>query len=195
MNLIFKLKYEINRFQIKRKIKNLGKNAYIKKKYHIIGGKYIFLGDDVSIREGASIQCFDNYAGKKLSPKLTIGKGTFINRFVTILCADSITIGSNSFFGSFVTICNENHGIDLSSSICYGKQPLTTKPITIGSNCWIGDKTIILPGVTIGDNSIIGAGSVVTKDIPEKAVAVGNPARVIKKWNLSKGKWETVNEN
>ncbi len=56
----------------------------------------------------------------------------------------------------------------------------TAKPITVGDNVWIGGNAVILPGVTIGRNSVIGAGSVVTKDIPDNVVAVGNPCKVIK---------------
>lgn len=71
----------------------------------------------------------------------------------------------------------------------YLSQPLETKPVTIGRNCWIGARVIILPGVTIGNFSIIGAGSVVTKDIPEYSIAVGNPAHVIKKWDPDSKAW------
>jgi acetyltransferase-like isoleucine patch superfamily enzyme len=66
--------------------------------------------------------------------------------------------------------------------------------VRIEKGCWIGEKVIILPGVNIGKRSIIGAGSVVTKSIPEYSIAVGNPARVIKTWNKDKKQWVKENE-
>ena len=63
------------------------------------------------------------------------------------------------------------------------------KPVHIGENVWVGAGTVIVPGVTIGKNSVIGAGSVVTKDIPDYSVAVGNPAKVIKRYDINKQKW------
>ena len=194
MKLLYKIKYLIDRLFLKKKIHKLGKKAYIRRKYIILGGKYISIGDNVSIREGASIQCFYKYADRILSPTLMIGNNVFINRYVSIICADSITIGDNCYFGSFVTICDENHGTDPRSTECYGKQPLVTEAICIGANCWIGDKSTILRGVSIGPNSIVGAGSVVTKSIPNHSIVAGNPARVIKRWNDQKNTWEKINE-
>ena len=101
-------------------------------------------------------------------------------------------IGSNSMFGSSCFISDENHGMDPADSKRYECQPLQLSTVIIGENCWIGEKAIILPGVTIGDNAVIGAGSVVTRDIPANTIAVGNPARVIKSFNYDKREWETV---
>ena len=62
-------------------------------------------------------------------------------------------------------------------------------PVHIGKNCWLGAGVIVLPGITIGDDTVVGAGSVVTKDIPSFSVAVGNPARVIKRYDDALGVW------
>ena len=74
--------------------------------------------------------------------------------------------------------------------IRYEAQKLDVKTVNIGKNCWIGEKAIIMPGVSIGDNAVIGAGSVVTKSVPADSIAVGNPARVIKKFDYIEKKWK-----
>ncbi|MFT5295393.1 MAG: maltose O-acetyltransferase [Colwellia sp.] len=86
---------------------------------------------------------------------------------------DNIIIGDNtsfSFQNVIITSTHDSAGFD----------KIITKPVVIGKNCWITTRVIILPGVTIGDNVTIGAGSVVTKDIPSNTFAAGNPAKVIK---------------
>ena len=82
-----------------------------------------------------------------------------------------------------MTICDNNHGTTYFYTLHEApiKRKLYTKgPVIIGNNVWIGGNVIVLPGVTIGDNVIIGAGSVVTKDIPDNKIAYGNPCRIIR---------------
>ena len=89
----------------------------------------------------------------------------------------TITIGENCLFGpnvSLYTAGHPVHPVTRASGYEYGK------PIKIGDNCWIGGSTVVLPGVSIGNNVVIGAGSVVTKDIPDNVIAVGNPCRVLR---------------
>jgi acetyltransferase-like isoleucine patch superfamily enzyme len=88
-----------------------------------------------------------------------------------------------------IVLSGLNHGYE-DISIPPRLQKVTTKKITIADNVWIGANSVITAGVTIGKHSIIGAGSVVTKDIPDYAVAVGNPARVIKKYSFTTNSWE-----
>lgn len=141
----------------------------------------------VSIDKGGRIDCYP-ILGKTL-PQVYIGENTMICFSFTLLCAEKIIIGRNCLIASHVFISDENHGIKI-NNIPYACQPLITKPIEIGNNVWLGEKVIVLPGVHIGENSIIGAGSVVTNNIPENSIAVGNPAHVIKKWNAKKKDWE-----
>lgn len=108
---------------------------------------------------------------------IEVGKNFFANYNCTILDVAKVTIGDNCFMAPNVAIYTAGHPIypDVRSAMWeYGKQ------VTIGDNVWIGGTTVICPGVNIGSNVIIGAGSVVTKDIPDWAVAAGNPCKVLR---------------
>lgn len=175
-----------------RKGVKLGKNSFIREHTKISGGKYIKIGNHVRIYPYSRLECFSYISGEKLTPQLTIGDNVFMGRNTSILCANEITIGANTMFGSYCFVSDENHGMDPSSGERYECQPLQLSKVSIGQNCWIGEKTIILPGVSIGDNAIIGAGSVVTRDIPANTIAVGNPAHVIKRFNFNAKIWEIV---
>lgn len=108
---------------------------------------------------------------------ITLGKDVMMNYGCTLLDTCSITIGDHTLIGPETGIYTACHPIDPFIRL---ENQEYGKPITIGKNVWIGGHCVILPGVTIGDNSVIGAGSVVTKDIPSNVVAVGNPCKVIK---------------
>lgn len=110
-----------------------------------------------------------------------IGKNVFINSDCKFQDQGGIFIGDGVLIGHKVVLATLNH--DMSPEKRRGMYP---KPIKIGRNVWIGSNSTVLPGVTVGDNAVIGAGSVVTKDIPENTVAAGNPARVIKTIDVSK---------
>lgn len=105
--------------------------------------------------------------------------GDYVYANFGLTCVDDthIYVGDRTMFGPHVTLATANHPIlpELRE-----KAYQYNKPIHIGKNCWIGSGVIIVPGITIGDNSVIGAGSVVTKDIPANVVAVGNPCHVMR---------------
>lgn len=109
---------------------------------------------------------------------INIGKGVFINAGCRFQDQGGITIGDSSLIGHNVVITTLNH-----SFAPENRGDMIPVPVVIGKRVWIGSNSTILPGVTIGDNAIIGAGSVVTKDIPANMIAVGNPAKVIKSIN------------
>ncbi|WP_306209173.1 sugar O-acetyltransferase [Actinoplanes sp. RD1] len=108
---------------------------------------------------------------------LHVGDRTFINFGLMALDVAQIRIGQDVLMGPNVQLLTPTHPIDPEPRRAKWEAAL---PITIGDNVWIGGMTVICPGVTVGDNSVIGAGAVVTKDIPADVVAVGNPARVIR---------------
>eukprot|EP01120_Amphizonella_sp_Union-15-10_P003439 TRINITY_DN1385_c0_g1_i1.p1 TRINITY_DN1385_c0_g1~~TRINITY_DN1385_c0_g1_i1.p1 ORF type:complete len:197 (-),score=41.35 TRINITY_DN1385_c0_g1_i1:139-729(-) len=109
---------------------------------------------------------------------VALGEGVYINFGCVILDCAPVEIGDNVMFGPNVQLYPATHPTDAKLRISGKEYAL---PIKIGNNVWIGGGVIILPGVSIGDNTTIGAGSVVTKDIPDNVVAVGNPCKVIKK--------------
>lgn len=108
---------------------------------------------------------------------ILVGENVFFNFNCVVLDVAPVTIGSRVMFAPNVQIYTATHPInhaERSSGVEYAK------PITIGDDVWIGGSAVICPGVSIGDRSIIGAGSVVTKDIPSDVIAAGNPCRVIR---------------
>lgn len=112
---------------------------------------------------------------------LHLGSHVFINFNLSLVDDTHIYIGDYTMIGPNVMIATAGHPI---LPELRGEEPYQFNlPVHIGKNCWIGGNTSIIPGVSIGDNTVIGAGSVVTKDIPENVVAVGNPCRVLRKIN------------
>ena len=105
--------------------------------------------------------------------KIVIGRAAYINRSTMIDASERIEIGANTMIGPFCYITDHDHAIG-STDI------LVSKPTRIGERCWLGTHVTVLKGVTIGDDTVVGAGSVVTKSLPARVVAVGNPARVLR---------------
>lgn len=109
---------------------------------------------------------------------IEVGKNFFANYNCTIIDVAKVTIGDNCQMAPNVSIYTAGHPLHPVSRNSLYEYGIS---VTIGDNVWIGGNTVILPGVHIGSNTVIGAGSVVTKDIPDWAVAVGNPCRVVRK--------------
>lgn len=108
---------------------------------------------------------------------ITLGRKVFFNFNCVVLDVMPVTIGNHTLFGPAVQIYTATHPLDAAER----RRGLeSARPIVIGSDVWIGGGAIICPGVTIGDRSVIGAGSVVTRDIPADVIAAGNPARVLR---------------
>ena len=147
--------------------------------------KNLYLGRNVRFGEYTRI----NFYEKGI---LKIGNRCYFGQRNTFLVGGDIILGDEVLMASDICITSENHGIDPVLNLNYGLQPLITAPVIIEDGCWIGEKAIILPGVHIGKKSIIGAGSVVTKDIPDFSIAAGNPARVLKKYDFDKKIWVKV---
>lgn len=108
---------------------------------------------------------------------IRVGARTFINYGLVALDVAPITIGEDVQIGPNVQLLTPTHPVD---PLPRQQKWEAAEPIVIGDNVWLGGGVIVLPGVTIGENSVIGAGAVVTRDIPPNVIAVGNPARVVR---------------
>ncbi|PAJ74472.1 transacetylase [Pseudoalteromonas sp. NBT06-2] len=110
------------------------------------------------------------------SPLITFGDNFYANAHCHFL--GKITFGKDVMVGPKTVIWGRDHGIKYGRAMC--EQDHISEPVTIGDDVWIGANVTILKGVKVGSGAVIGAGSVVTKNIPENAIAVGNPAKVVK---------------
>lgn len=123
----------------------------------------IKIGDNFYARENGHIICEDG--------NLVIGNDSFLNYNVSITCLDRIDIGESALIANNVVIVDHDHDK-------FGG--FLTAPVKIGNHVWIGANATVLKGVTIGNHAVIAAGAVVNKDVPEKSVAAGVPAKIIK---------------
>jgi len=176
-------------------IKRLGlsskeSNVRINYPFVISHPELISIGKGTTILEYSRIQPYPEITDQ--TPHVRIGSRCFLGYRLCILAGADISIGDDVLFASDVSIVSHNHGINPDGESPYIRQKLRVLPIKIGNNCWVGDKAIILPGVEIGNGCVIGGGAVVSKSIPEYSIAVGNPARVIKRYNFESNEWIRV---
>jgi len=109
---------------------------------------------------------------------ISVGENVYFNFNCVVMDSNSVTIGARTRLGPNVQIYAATHPMEYQSR---AESLLLSKPITIGEDVWISGSVIVCPGVSIGDRTVIGAGSIVTKDIPSDSFAAGNPCKVIKK--------------
>lgn len=155
---------------------------------HIVTEGFVFLGPKVEvyarrgygrltlgrwvwIGKGNAIRCHEG--------NLRIGEKVVFGGDNTINCYLDIEIGANSLFADWIYICDFDHRYD-DLTMPIKKQGIVKSPVRIGANCWIGEKSTILRGVTVGDGSVIASHALVNRDVPEYSIVAGVPARVLK---------------
>lgn len=150
----------------------------------IVGKKYIEIGNGCKIGKHVQLTAWDEHNGVYFNPSIKIGNNCQFGGYNHITAINSIVIGEGVLTGKFVTITDNSHGKPGDNNDCDLSPIVRTVyskgPVLIGDNVWIGDKATVLPNVKIGKGSIIGANSVVTKDIPPYSVVGGNPAKIIR---------------
>lgn len=172
------------------------KSRIIRSPIIIRGRSKIDLGKGLTTGVGCRIEA-DNRNNKK-EKLIKLGNNIQINDYVHITAMNSVVIGNNVLMASKIYISDCSHGFyegsdkDSSPDVNPIDREYKVSSVFIGDNVWLGEFVSILPGVTIGEGSIIGANSVVTKDIEANSIAVGSPAKVIKKYNKETKKWEKI---
>lgn len=152
---------------------SIGKGVFIPRPIEIRGiddGR-LEVGDNVTIDTGARLHAA-NKATLRVGDRVGIGPYNIFNAF------DDLTIGDDTMFGPFININCADHGMELGTPMReqYGEYG----PVSIGKDCWLGSMVVVTRGVTIGDGAVIGAGSVVTRDIPPYTIAAGAPCCALK---------------
>lgn len=154
--------------------------------------KYLYLGKGVSIGSGSIINPVISHLSHKYTPAIIIGDNTFVNEDCSISSIVKVEIGKNVLFARQVHITDHSHGYDNINIPVSSQQLITKGPIIIDDDCWLGYGCEILSGVHIGRHSVVAARAVVVKDVPAYCVVAGNPARVVKKYNIETKVWEKV---
>lgn len=160
--------------------------AYVRGHAHIRWGRNFTTG--VGLRMDAFPAAADQVV-------LHIGDHVQVNDYVHIAAISQVSIGDHTLIASKVFIADHHHGeyrlADPASApdVAPDARPLVARPVHIGQRVWIGEHVSIMPGVTIGDGAIIGAGSVVTQDVPPACIAVGNPARIVRRYDTTTQAW------
>ena len=155
---------------------------FLKDPQNVYLGSYIFFGKSVIV------ETYDHYLNDDFCPNIKIGDYSLLGDHCHITCVNRIEIGNHVIFGRYVFITDNSHGKSEAKDMIVPplQRHLYSKgPVIIEDNVWIGEKVTILPNVRIGYGSIIGANSVITKNVPKLSIVVGNPQRVIKQFTSS----------
>lgn len=151
------------------------------------GRSHISIGHNTHIGSHGWVECFIEYAGDQFAPELKIGNDVQIGRFLTLTAISSIKIGDGCLFSEHVYISDHAHDVFGSEDTPLVARKLIPKgAVSIGDFCFLGFRSIVMPGVILGERCIVGAGSVVTKSFPAGSIVAGAPARLIRNLNDDK---------
>jgi lipopolysaccharide O-acetyltransferase len=192
-----------------RKILHRVFSFFLARKFHV---RRLFVHPSAKIIGLSNIQIGENfYAGKDLwleavrshdkliyNPRIIIKENVAFNDSVHIAATNYVEIGNNVLMASKIYISDHNHGSYQGEDQSNPETPPNLRPVScdkrvvIEDNVWLGEFVAVLPGVTIGRGCIIGSNSVVSKSLPPFSIAVGSPARIVKRYNFDRRKWESI---
>ena len=168
-----------------------GRNVYIFSAVHIARPKFISIGDNVTIGRGTDLYVHPPRSGSK-DYVIKIGNNVHIGGYNMIGARRSIVLEDNVLIGPHVMMGDHSHRYENVDVPIKMQEVTEGGPIRIEQDSWIGANVFILPNVTIGRHSVIGANSVVNRNIPSYSVAVGAPAKVVRQFDFNKREWIKV---
>jgi len=183
---------------------NNPRNLKIELPRRIYDAHLITIGNDVSIGPGSLLVPQRIYPSHLMShpekehdfqqfnPTIVIGNRVTSTGLLTIAAMQEVTIEDDVMLALNVLIADGMHGFENADTPYKYQKMWKISPIVIKRGCWIGQNVVIMPGVTVGKLSIIGANSVVTKSIPDRCIAIGAPARVVKQWDEAAQRWGSL---
>lgn len=169
----------------RRRLGAFGHGSTIRRPELVFGGRSIHIGARVAIWPHARLEAL----GAANTKQLEICDGVVIQPYAHIAAVESVEVGEETVIASGVYITDHDHDYRDPTAGYFRTGVLLASPVRIGAHCWIGNRVMVLKGVRIGDRSIIGAGAIVTKDIPAYSIALGAPARVVRRWDDQRGAW------
>lgn len=172
--------------------KEFGAGSRISPPLRFYGLNEMILGEAVMINRDCWIQTIPGESQN--GAKLVIGAHAGIGMGAHITAARQVLIGEYVFLGRNVHIADHSHAFENVNTPIMKQGIDRIAPVTIGPETWLGQNVVVLPGVTIGKHCIIGANSVVNSSIPDFSVAVGAPARVVKRFDPGTGRWGPIND-
>lgn len=181
MGAFFAGRYHLKQFR------QAGRGVTIGASFSAYAPECITVEDNVIIAQNVTLRAMRNYPWadppQKFEPELILKRGCFINRFCEIVSARRVVIGEDVMLGPGCYVASHNHGY-ASTGTPIRRQPLEAAgEVVIGAGSWLGAYVVMAGNVTIGRNCVVGANSVVTRDIPDFCIAVGAPARIVKRWD------------
>lgn len=167
----------------------LGSNSVIAEPYTIRSPHRVHIGANVRIGRGAFFSVIEDFGGAKFEPEVRIGDDVLIGTDLLLHCAGGIEIGDRVAISARVYIGDSFRDYE-DPTVPPMEMPMAEpEPIRICDDVFLGTGSIILPGIEIGERAIVSAGSVVTRDVPPRAIVFGNPARVTRSWDEESRRW------
>lgn len=185
---ILKLIYKV---PLKYKLTSLGKESIIKYPYRIEGRGEIIIGDNVYVFPNCHFQTISIDGS---TPTIRLGNNIRMWNNSQISCVRTVTIEDGCTFAANCFITDVTHRYDDISIPAYNSQLRTLPSVVIGEGTWVG-RNVIISGAKIGKHCVIGAGSMVSKDVPAYCVVVGNPSRIVKRYNPETEKWQKTDKD
>ena len=160
---------------------SFGRRSVLELPIRLVGERRIAVGDDVYVGAGCWLQTLEGpgYAGE-----LVVGDGTAIAGSCVLSAAVSVRVGRRVLFARNVYVSDHIHAYEDRTQAVLDQGFERLDPVVIGDGAWLGQNVVVCPGVTIGSGAVVGANSVVTEDVPAYSLAVGAPARIVRRFGV-----------